>query len=156
MVAESNKVIEHRAEQCEGCGSELGDGVSEVMERRQIFDVPPIELEVTEHRKMETVCAQCECKTTGAFPAQVNQPVQYGVWIKGLLVYLHMQQLLQLERSCAVMSDVLGVSPSKGTLVNVIAQCAEQLKPVENQIKDAIIASKVAHFDETGIRIKAK
>ncbi len=156
MVAEPDQVIEHRAEHCQGCGADLGDGVSEVIERRQVFDLPPTELEVTEHRSVQTCCARCGCETVGAFPAQVSQPVQYGAGVKSLLVYWHTQQLLPLERSCAVMSDVLGVSPSEGTLVNAIAQCAKQLIPVEAQIKDAILACKIVHFDETGMRIEAK
>ena len=70
-------------------------------------------------------------------------------------MYWHMQQLLPLERSWEGMSDVLGVSPSEGTLVNAVSQCAQRLIPVEAQIKAAIIACQVVHFDETGMRIEA-
>lgn len=156
MVAHPDQVIEHRAERCRGCGAVLGDEESQVVERRQVFDLPPSEMEVTEHRSLRTRCVRCGCETAGAFPAQVSQPVQYGAGVKSLLVYWHTQQLLPLERSCAVMNDVLGVSPSEGTLVNAVSQCAERLMPVEAQIKDALIASKVVHFDETGMRIEVK
>ena len=156
MVAQPDTVIEHRAERCQGCGAALVDRATEVVERRQVFDLPPSEMEVTEHRSMRTVCGCCGCETAGAFPTHVSQPVQYGAGVKSLLVYWHAQQLLPLERSCEVMSDVLGVSPSAGTLVNAVSQCAERLIPVEAQIKDAILACQVVHFDETGMRIEAK
>lgn len=156
LVAQPDKVIKHRAEHCQGCGAALSTGAGEVAERRQVFDLPPTEIEVTEHQSIRSTCECCGCETVGTFPEQVSQPVQYGAGMKSLLVYWHMQQLLPLERSCEVMSDVLGMSPSEGTLVNAISQCAERLIPVETQIKDAIIACKVVHFDETGMRIEAK
>ena len=156
MVEQPDQVIEHRAERCQSCGAALGAGESQVVERRQVFDLPPVEMEVTEHRSLRSVCGKCGCETTGEFPAQVSQPVQYGAGVKSLLMYWHAQQLLPLERSCEVMSDVLGVSLSEGTLVNAVSQCAERLIPVENQIKEAIIVSKVVHFDETGMRIEIK
>ena len=96
MVAQPDQVIEHRAERCQSCGAALGAGESQVVERRQVFDLPPIEMEVTEHRTLRTVCGKCGYETTGAFPAQVSQPVQYGAGVKSLLVYWHAQQLLPL------------------------------------------------------------
>ena len=156
MVEHPDKVVEHRAEHCQGCGAALGNGASHVAERRQVFDIPPTELEVTEHQSMRSTCESCGCETVGTFPEQVSQTVQYGAGVKGLLVYWNTQQLLPLERSCEVMSDVLGVSLSEGTVVNAVSQCAEQLIPVETQIKAALIASDVVHFDETGMRVEAK
>jgi len=77
-VAHPDRVIEHRAERCQGCGAALADGVSEVVERRQVCDRPPSDREVTEHRSLRSLCGCCGCETVGAFPAQVSQPVQYG------------------------------------------------------------------------------
>ena len=149
-------VIPHQAEKCENCGAGLSSSESQIAERRQVYDLPPIEIEVTEHQTLRTRCAECGCETVGAFPETVSQPVQYGAGVKSLAVYLQGQQLMPLERTCDIMGDVLGVRPSEGTLVNVMATCAEKLKPVEAQIKEAIRAAKVLGCDETGLRIERK
>ncbi|MBT9149734.1 MAG: hypothetical protein DDT28_01169 [Dehalococcoidia bacterium] len=41
-------------------------------------------------------------------------------------------------------------------MVNVNEDCYEILEPVEEEIKQQVIASPVAHFDETGICINGK
>ena len=48
-----------------------------VVEARQVFDLPPMHYEVTEHRVLETRCA-CGKWHRGEFPEGVKAPVQYG------------------------------------------------------------------------------
>lgn len=148
--------IQHRAEHCQECGAGLIGVAGQIVERRQVFDLPPIEIKVTEHQLIQTKCLACGGETAGVFPESVSQPVQYGAGVKSLMVYLQGQQLMPLERSGEVLSDVLGVSPSEGTLVNAMTTCAEKLASVENQIKAGIQAAAVVNFDETGMRVEGK
>lgn len=58
---------------CAACYRPLTDAV--VVEARQVFDIPPLCYEVTEHQVHETCCT-CGKVHRGEFPAEVSAPVQ--------------------------------------------------------------------------------
>ena len=59
MVSNPDKVQEHWPERCDNCGRHLGREHASGFERRQVHDVPPIRVEVTEHRAIGVLyCAQ--------------------------------------------------------------------------------------------------
>ena len=85
---------------------------------RQVFDIPPIELLVSEHQVGVKCCLECGQTNQGHFPFEASTVVQYGPRIKGMMVYLMEQQLLPSHRTCDCLSDLLGVGVSEGTLYN--------------------------------------
>ena len=117
---------------------------------------PPLKLEVTEHRAESKCYPGCGCHNEAAFPEEVNTSVQYGWRIKSLLVYLNQYQLLPYERTCQLVEDLFAHTISQGTLYNWNADCYCNLESTEEQIRQAILASEVVHFDETGIRQHSK
>ncbi|AKJ65476.1 DUF6444 domain-containing protein [Kiritimatiella glycovorans] len=77
----------HRVKECEHCGRSLADQSVEGIEKRQVHDLPPLRLIVTEHQAETKTCA-CGHLNKAAFPEGVNAPVQYGEGIKAAAVYL--------------------------------------------------------------------
>lgn len=59
-------------ERCADCGTPLENAV--VAETRQVFDIPPLHFDVTEHQVLEAVCA-CGKTHRGEFPPDVSAPV---------------------------------------------------------------------------------
>lgn len=55
-----------------------------------------------------------------------------------------------------MLNDLFGASLSQGTLQNWIREAAIKLKKVEASVHKALCASKIVHFDETGLRVKKK
>ena len=105
---------------------------------------------------MRVTCHTCGNTSEGRFPEAIKPGATYGNGVVALGVYATVYQLLPLERTCELMSDVFGCELSEGTLVNQIAACAERARPIEADIKAAVTKAKVAHFDETGARVMKK
>ena len=63
-------------------GCSLKDNPVIDYDRRQVFDIPPIAMEVTEHRCEIKACNVCRTVTTAAFPEGVTHKVQYGEQVK--------------------------------------------------------------------------
>ncbi|MEW2268879.1 hypothetical protein GTY41_33100 [Streptomyces sp. SID685] len=67
-------------------------------ERRQVFDIPKIDVKVTEHRLVSVRC-DCGCISTATPPAGVVSPVQYGPNVTAIVVYLYCGQFLSKKRT---------------------------------------------------------
>ena len=151
-----DEIIEQQVESCEACQHDLHAVAACGGERRQVVDLPSPRLMVREYRAEQKQCPDCQHITRAVFPAGVQAPLQYGATIGAIAVYLVEQQLLPLARACEVMSDLLGVQMSEGTVCDLVARCAERLVPVEQQIKAALTKAEVLHQDETGLYIAGK
>ena len=154
MVDNPDSIRVHRVSTCSKCGSSLEDVLPTGYRRRQVFDLPPIKVEVTEHRTEEKICPHCGQINEASFPGGINQQAQYGSRIKAILTYLNQYQLLPYERTSELFSDLFDIELSAGTIVNTNRVCFEALKSVEEMIKDKITTSPVVHFDETGLYSK--
>jgi transposase len=149
-------IVLHQVEQCNSCGADLATEPVTAIHARQVYDIPPIELKVTEHQAEVKTCPHCQTEHIAEFPPLVTNVVQYGARLKSMMVYLMEGQLLPSARTCELLSDMLGVNISEGTLFNTLGQCFEQLAAQEEAIKAEIVGADVVHFDETGIRVKGK
>ena len=157
LVDTPDQLVVHRPAQCAACGAELAGvaaGPTRVgAERRQVVDLPPLALAVTEHRVARVACPTCGVETAGAFPVGVTQPVQYGDRLQALAVYLHAYQLLPYARTVEVLDDLFGAAPSEGTMQAAETTCFHGLAPTEAAIQGAVQQATTAHFDETSLRV---
>lgn len=141
---------------CQHCQADLSTITATSRERRQVVDVPLPRLQITEYQGEWKQCPQCQGYTSATFPLGVKASVQYGPRVGAMAVYLLIQQLLPWRRACEVLTDLVGVHLSEGTLAKLIERTAEQLAPVEEQIKTALSAAKVINQDETGLYVKRR
>jgi len=151
MVETPDIITVHSVSSCTGCGRSLEEVPPYGYRKRQVFDLPPVKVEVEEHRAEEKCCPHCGKLNKAPFPEGIDQPAQYGPRIKAYAVYLNQYQLLPYDRIRELFLDLFGTGLSAGTVVNANRDCCEALKPVEAAIKDKITASPVVHFDETGL-----
>ena len=154
-VENPDQIVIHHAPQCLGCGRKFSVAdVENIVQKRQVFDIPVPKIEVTEHQLGEISC--CGDKYYGEFPSQVPRSVQYGHRIKGLSVVLNNDYRLPLEKVEQLLRELYGVSFNQSTILNANQECYEKLEPIEAEIKSEILKSKTAHFDETGLRVEGK
>jgi transposase len=156
MVDAPDHIVVHRVDSCSSCGGPLERIETEDYEKRQVFDLPPLKLETTEHRAERVKCPHCGCISKAAFPEAVTQPVQYGNNLKSLCVYLKDYQLLPWARLTEFVKDVFHHPISEGTLFNITHAAHTALEAVTQEIKGQIVDSDVANVDETGMRVLGK
>ena len=154
MAAQPDYLEKHSVSVCSNCASSLKEVESVKVEKRQVFDVPPIHLEVTEHQAEVKDCPCCGQQVKGIFPEGVTQPVQYGPRLKAQAVYLNNYQLIPLERTCELFEDFYGHRPSQGFVLAANAALVKQTEETLFRIKQQVTAADVAHFDESGVRVE--
>jgi len=156
-VSEPDHIEIHPVRRCHHCQASLDEVATKSCEKRQVFDVPPVQVEVTEHRAETKECPICHQTTVGEFPPDVSQPVQYGERIKAQMVYFNQQHFVPLERTAEIIEDLYGQRVSEGTIVEACNEVAKQVEPVNQACKEELIATEgTVHFDETGGRIEKK
>ena len=153
QVALPDQVLVYEVERCEQCQQDLHEITAQYPERRQVLDLPPLRLWVSEHQVEEKQCPVCCHRTRACFPVTVSAPVQYGTSIQALAVYLVEGQSVPYARTSQLLRDVLGVQLSAGSIATFVRACHQQLAEVETQIKAALLTAPVIHQDETGLRV---
>ena len=154
MVEQPDHVQIHQAVQCPDCATDLRFVEPCEVERRQVFDIPPERVEVTEHQAEIKVCPNCGNRIKGDFPPDVTQPVQYGPRIKAQVSYLNNYQLIPWARTCELLGDFYDHTPAEALVLESNAAVVDGIEPSLDATWQQLIASDVVHLDESGLRVE--
>lgn len=155
-VSPPNYVVHHALEVCPNCEMDVSEVSVERLEKRQVFDIPEVRMEVTEHQGEVKICPCCEHRIKARFPDGVGRAVQYGKRIQAQATYLTMYQLLPLKRTCELFKDFYGHAPSEAIILRSVEQVQEQIQPTLDTIYKQLVAAEVLHNDETGMCVEGK
>ena len=159
QVDEPDEIIDILPKECPKCQTEFSrdDSIGHV--RRQTFDIPPPPPPVvTEHRAHICKCKGCGEKFRGEFPADVTAPVQYGKRVASTVVYYQTVQVVPVNRTRRLLSDMHGMDASEASIMKMIHGMARGFEPVADVIQKKAANDPLAttHLDETGFRAAEK
>jgi transposase len=154
MTTQIDNVVEHLPGQTCACGHDLGSIEGLIIERRQVMDIPPINLEVTEHRLFQKTCNCCGRTLVGNFPSGITPGISYGAGVESVAAYMYARQYLPFDRMREFFNDVLHVPISEGALYQAILRVAEKALPSYENIRAEVESANVTGTDETGARIE--
>jgi transposase len=155
QVADPDQVVDHHPVVCGGCGTGLDSAQSAGYRARQVFDLPEIRTEVTEHRLHQRVCG-CGHTTTATAPERVSAATVYGAGVRAAVCYLSAYQHLPAKRLAEAMDALFGLPVSTGTVISVLERAHDGLADFETQVKEHLAAAPVAHADESGVRVAGR
>jgi transposase len=138
---------------CGGCGQSLTDVSGRVASRVQVFDTPPVKLQVTEYQLTAVTCPDCRAVTRAEAPAGVAGPCCYGPNVRAATALLACNGHMSIERAADLMGVLLAAPVSTGFTGGLIRRVAARLGGFEEALKDRLRGAAVMHHDETPARV---
>ena len=155
MVENPDLIQKHTPQYCNCCGQDLEDIIAIPAGRRQVFDIPKIEIKVTEHQVYNKQC-KCGHVNQGEYPQQANAPVSYGNNIESLIGYFHTRQYIPFKRMQELFRDVFRVPVSEGGIHYILDKLIAKALPAYELIKRRLQSNTKYSIgsDETGVKVK--
>jgi transposase len=153
---EPDEVMECRVSTCPDCGTDVSDQAQTVCSRYQVVEIPPVQAQIIEVRRYETLCT-CGCHVMGVAPPGYDDPHQgFGPNVHALLSYFNGSHHLSHQRLQEMVKQVFGFAISAGAIARSLQRTAQKLaQPAANILQD-IRQSKVIGSDETGLRVEGR
>jgi len=156
IVATPDTVKELLPINCSCCDNSLKNTNSFKYEKRQLFDLPDVKIQVTEYQAHSIKCKKCNTLNKAEFPDNIKANTQYGENLRSFISYLNCYQMLPYERIVETIEDLTSHKISTGTIYNFLNTYYDKLDKFEITLKESLLKEEVLNSDETGINIKAK
>lgn len=142
----------HAPSYCSACGHPVSpDELSEVG-RYQEIDLPPVTVDVTEHRYYRS---QCACGALTGHPAPTSG-VRYGARLLALTAYLSNRHYIPYQRIAEIIHDLFHLSVSPGTLVTAVRKLAATSRPAYDAIRRTLLHADWVGSDETSLKVAGR
>ena len=149
-VEECTSVHDHRPKTCLCCGEELF-GFDTSPYRHQVVEIPPVQLQIEEHRLHQLSCEHCGKKTRAELPLDVEKS-GYGVRVVGLVSVMSGVYRYSHRMIVSAMSDFFGVSLSLGSVNRLRTEASAALSAAVEEAKAYIHSAPTICADETGFK----
>lgn len=155
QITNPDQIVIVKPSDC-GCGHHFAPSECALSSKRQVFELPQPKLEVTEYQIHKAKCPKCGLMHQGEAPKHVTAPVQYGTQAKAFAVLLNTNYKMPFKKIQQMFKDLYGYPINESTIYSGSKLCYDQLAQTEEVIKLSVSHSKVAHADESGLRVLGK
>lgn len=149
-VEECERVTDYYPQTCACCGEGL-TGVDPNPYRHQVVEIPPIALDIEEHRLHQLVCHHCGQKTRAALPKEV-EPSGYGPLVVARVSLLSGMYRHSHRMVVSAMSDLFGVKMSLGSVNRLRTEASEALSRPVDEAQTYVQSQPIVGADETGFK----
>ena len=146
-----DEIVEHWPDRCGSCAHEFAetDRVDAAEpSRRQVAELPPIAVRVTEHRLHRVCCPACAAVTAAEPPA--GSRWAFGPRLQAAVVTLAVRNRVSRRDTTELARELFGVELSTGTVDAIIQRAGEALAAPHTRLEQEIKRSPVVNIDETG------
>ena len=143
-------IVPHRPTECERCQAAIPPSVPGRVEARvQQTELLRPAVEVTEHQAIACQCPKCGCISRGEIPASIQRSV-CGPRLSAAIGYLSARSLVSRRGVEEVLSCLLGMKLSLGSVLAREKELSEALAGPYEQLKQEVREASVKYVDETG------
>ena len=147
-----DEIEEVASNYCTNCGAPLDDCERKLDYVTQVVSIPELKPLVKEVRHYITTCRFCGERIQSHEPRKRgSNAVVYDASVKALVVYLNVVLFLPYCRIERFFKEALGLEISQGSMVNWVNAAKKGAEPAVERIKELIMQSDVAGYDETGM-----
>ena len=152
-----NVVVEHRPGACRDCQASIpadAPGVA-VVGRRQVAELPPVAVVVTEHRALACRCGRCGSLSRGRIPPEVATSV-IGPRLSAAIGLLGASMKGSKRAIATMLREVLGCPIALGSVSAREAELSAALAGPYQTLVACAARSTVKYVDETGWKLRGK
>jgi len=156
--AQVDQFIEHRPGICRDCQQPIAsDAAGDVVGRHQVAELPPVAVEITEHRALACRCEHCGGLSRGSIPADVQASVT-GPRLCAAIGLLGASMKGSKRAIAMVLQEVLGCPMfALGSVSAREAELSDALAgPYQTLVASAAQSTTVKYVDETGWKLRGK
>lgn len=152
-----DEIVEHWPERCGLCAHEFSDtdrvGPAKPS-RRQIAELPPIAVRVTEHRLHRVCCPECATVTVAEAPA--GSQWAFGPRLQAAVVTLAVRNRVSRRDTTELARELFGVKLATGTVDAIVQRAGVALAAPHTRLEQEIKRSPVVNIDETGWKTRGE
>jgi transposase len=147
-----DEFVDHYPESCRGCGHEFGEAEkvpSRRPGRRQVAELPPIAVLVTEHLSHRLRCPCCRKKTAAVLPAAVAAS-PFGPRLQAAVLTLSARNRISRRDMSELVREFFGVGLSVGAVDAICQRGSTALAEPHEALVGLVLQAPAVNVDETG------
>ena len=144
--------VDHYPDRCQCCGHEFGEDEKVPTRRpgrRQVAELPPTTVVVSEHRAHRLRCPACKRRTAAAFPADVAASA-FGPRLQAAVVTLTARNRISRRDLAELSRELFGARLSVGSVDAICQRASIALIEPHEALVASVLQAPVLNLDETG------
>ena len=147
-----DRVVEHWPARCARCARELGEAEhvdAAEPQRRQLWELPPLTVAVTEHRLHRARCPGCGGETRAELPPELPRSA-FGPRLEAAVATLSVRNRVSRRDVGELSEELFGCPLSLGAVDAICQRASAALARPHRELHEAVKHSPVVNADETG------